>query len=158
MYKEIIRESSTNGRWGLVIVSNTKEDLDLHQPTEGRLISLGIEEGRDIFEFVPEKTGQWIMVGGDLTAVCGCNVFYTRSLQSNRGVSIAVGGDFFAVKSYGYKGRSSGVWAFKKGEVVDLPTPVLMAMGLLPVKKEVIEIEIPPIGGDLKAALEAAGL
>jgi len=154
---EIIHASSTNGRWGLIIVG--PEGVDLHHPTEGALTALGKRDGKDIFQFTPAPgNGQWFYVGGDVKIIAGAQEVYSASLQSSSSVTVIVGGPFFALTEYGYKGRSARTTCYKNGQRINAPPPVLMAMGVLPCTPEPVKVEIPALDGPLAAALKAAGL
>lgn len=48
--KEILRETSTNGRWGLSVVSSA-EDIDIKAPVRGELQFLGKFEGHETYRF-----------------------------------------------------------------------------------------------------------
>ena len=139
----IHQESSTNGRWGLTIVC--EQDVSLTEaPVEGEMVRFKEKvEGKELFKFTPRKSGKWWMLLGDVEPLSGCKVAYGVSLQSNNYASIVVGGEFFALTSYGYKRRSSRILAFQKGERVELPSAVLVAMGVIKVEEEKVEDEPP---------------
>ena len=154
---ELVRASSTNGRWGLVVLG--PKGCDLYAPQEGRMESLGSIEGRDTFRFWPEVgSGQWFLVGGDLTPLAGATVVKKVSLQSSGEATIVAGGEFFAVKNYGYKRRSSNITCFLRGQVIKASAAVLAAMGVVPCTSSEVQVEVPQLEGGLAAALKAAGL
>ena len=155
---EIARGTSTNGRWGIKVVG--PKGLSLGKPQEGRLMSLGKIAGHDTFKFIPEPgSGKWYMVGEDLVPLAGCEVVCKRDIQSSCFCTLLVGGEFIAVKSRGYKGRSSSVTCYACGEEIKAPTAVLAAMGLIPCAAvEEVPAAAPPLPSPLAEALTKAGL
>ena len=154
---EIIKETSTNGRWGLVVLG--PGGCNLYAPQEGRLESLGTIEGRETYRFTPEVgSGQWFMVGGDLEPVAGASVVCNVSLQSSNEATIILGGEFFAVKSYGYKRRSSTLTCYVKGQEVKASAAVLASMGVIPCTVEAVNEAAPKLESGLATAIKAAGL
>jgi len=155
--EEIFKATSTNGRWGVAMVSATPRD-EISYPIKGRLVYLGKVEGISTYRLDVDESGDWIVVGGDMEPVAGCTLAVDCDLQSSNNVSILVGGDFFAYTQYGYKRRSSSVRAFSAGKEVQLPATVMLAMGLIPCEETPVEVEIPASGGALQEALKKAGL
>lgn len=154
---ELVHASSTNGRWGLIIIG--PKGRDIHTPQEGRLESLGALEGRETYRFTPEVgSGQWFMVGGDLEPVAGASVVCNVSLQSSNEATIILGGEFFAVKSYGYKRRSSHLTCYFKGQEIKASAAVLASMGLVPCTVKEVQEAAPKLESALAAALKGAGL
>lgn len=153
-FQEVFRAVSTNGRWGLVVVAETKTDF----PAKGRLTLLGTFEGVKTFKFTADESGQWIYVGGDLDPIAGAVVVDSMSLQSGNYATIIAGGDFFVIKDYGYMRRSSSIIAFKDGARINLPVTVMAAMGLIPAENKPVEVEIPAIESPIAEALKKAGI
>jgi len=154
---EIAGGTSTNGRWGIKMVG--PKGLSLGKPQEGQLVSLKKIEGHDTFKFIPEPgSGKWYMVGEDLVPLAGCEVVCKRDLQSSSTCTVLVGGKFIAVKSRGYKGRSSSVTCYACGEEIKAPAAVLAAMGLIPCTIEKVSATAPPLPSPLAEALAKAGL
>jgi putative CRISPR-associated protein (TIGR02620 family) len=156
---ELVHTSSTNGRWGLVVVG--PKGCDIHHPQEGRMESLGKIEGHHTFQFTPEVgSGQWFLVGGDLEPIngAGASVVCKVSLQSSNEATIIVGGEFFAVKSYGYKRRRSEIVCYLKGQKMLVPAAILASMGLIPCTVEAVNETAPKLESGLASALKAAGL
>ena len=60
--QEVFRAISTNGRWGIAVVAETKVVF----PAKGKLTLLGTFEGVKTFKFDADENGQWIHVGGDV--------------------------------------------------------------------------------------------
>ena len=149
-----IKNTSTNGRWGITVVC--EDDIDF--PAKGILKAFGTIEGHKIFQFTASEDGSWIVIGGDLKPIAGCKVVACDDLQSSRCVTILAGGSFMAWKSYGYKGRSSSVNALKNGQQVTLSAAVMAVMELIPSKKHVVDTAPPPIDSALAEALKKAGL
>ena len=118
--QEVYRGISTNGRWGLAVVAETKVIF----PAKGKLTLLGTFEGVKTFKFTADESGQWIHVGGDLVPIAGAVVVESESLQSGNHATIVAGGDFFVVKDYGYMRRRSEILAFKDGVRIKLPRPL----------------------------------
>jgi len=155
MEKEILwKVTSTNRRWGISIVGPATEEW----PAEGSLVKLGKFEGHETFEFIPGTTGQWILPCDDATCITGAVVIVKEDLQSNRVATIIVGGDFFVLKKFGYKRRSSRIIAYKRGQKITIPTEIMAVMGLIPCEKKPVVAEIPPFGNTLATALKKAGL
>ena len=154
---EIVHMRSTNGRWGLVVLG--PKGCNLGTPQEGRLASLGTIEGRDTYRFTPEVgSGQWFLVGGDLVAVAGASVVCNVSLQSSDEATIILGGEFFAVKCYGYKRRSVSLTCYYKGQEIKASAAVLASMGVIPCTVKAVNEAAPKLESGLAAALKAAGL
>ena len=152
--QEVFRAISTNGRWGLAIVAETKVVF----PAKGKLTLLGTFEGVKTFKFTADENGQWIYVGGDIVPVAGAVVVESESLQSGNHATIIAGGDFFVIKDYGYMRRRSEILAFKYGERIKLPATVMAAMGLIPSDPKPVEVEIPAIDSPIAEALKRAGI
>ena len=154
---ELVRASSTNGRWGLVIVG--PKGCDLYAPQEGRMEFLGTIEGRETFLFWPEVgSNKWFLVGGDVVPLAGATIVKKISLQSNGEATVILGGSFFAVRSYGYKRRSSNITCYLRGQEIKASAAVLAAMGVIPCTSSEVQAEVPQLEGGLAAALKAAGL
>ncbi len=152
--QEVFRAISTNGRWGLAIVAETKVVF----PAKGVLTRLGTFEGLKTFKFTAAEDGQWIYVGGDLVPVAGAATVESESLQSGNHATIVAGGEFFVVKDYGYMRRRSEILAFKDGARIKLPATVMAAMGLIPAENKPVEIKVPAIESPIAEALRKAGI
>ena len=150
-----IKQTSTNGRWGLTVV--VPDDFE-NWPAKGRLTSLGVIEGHKIYQFDPCESGDWIEIGGDIEPIAGCKVVDSEDLQSSDMVTLLSGGDFYVYRSFGYKRRRCTVVAYKNGEPVKLPAAVMAAMGLIPTDKESVDTAPPPIDGALAEALKKVGI
>lgn len=150
-----LKNTSTNGRWGLtVVVPNEFEGF----PAKGSLDYLGQIEGHETYQFDPDPRGQWIELVGDAKPLAGCEIVRQEDLQSSNVVTLLIGGDFYAYKSFGYKRRKVNVVARKDGQSIELPASVLAAMGIIPAERQKVEAEAPPLNNQLKSALEKAGL
>ena len=152
--QEVFKAISTNGRWGLAVVAETKVIF----PAKGKLTLLGTFEGGKTFKFTGDESGQWIYVGGDLVPIAGAAVVESESLQSGNHATIVAGGDFFVVKDYGYMRRRSEILAFKDGVRIKLPATVMAAMGLIPAENKPVVVEIPTIESPIAEALRKAGI
>ena len=152
--QEVFKAISTNGRYGLAVVAETKVTF----PAKGRLTLLGTFEGVKTFKFTTDESGQWIYVGGDLVPVTGAVVVDSESLQSGNHATIVAGGDFFVVKDYGYMRRRSEIIAFKYGVRIKLPATVMAAMGLIPTENKPVEIKVPAIESPIAEALRKVGI
>ena len=150
--KEIVRAISTNGRWGMAVVS--PEEVRL--PCEGSLKDLGSVGQVKTFLFEPGSTGTWILAADcDVRIHGGASLAYSTDLQSSRSISLLVLGREAVVEFIGYKGRSSRIKAFIEGVETDIPGPVLLAMGLLQPEGEIVEIEPPaPLQGAMAEAFQ----
>jgi hypothetical protein len=151
--QEIFRAISTNGRYGLAVVAEKKVVF----PAKGKLTLLGTFEGVKTFKFDADENGQWIYVGGEIEAVSGAVVVDSESLQGNH-ATIVAGGDFFVIRSFGYKRRSSSIRAFNNGVEIKLPATVMAAMGLIPAENKPVVVEIPAIESPIAEALRKAGI
>lgn len=152
--QEVYKAISTNGRYGIAVVADTK----INFPAKGKLTLLGTFEGVKTFKFTAAEDGQWIYVGGDLVPVVGATVVESKSLQSGNHATIIAGGDFFVVKDYGYMRRRSEILAFRNGARIKLPVTVMAAMGLIPVENKPVVVEIPVIDSPIAEALRKAGI
>jgi hypothetical protein len=154
---EIVHDTSTNGRWGVVILG--PKGCKIGTPQEGRMDSLGSIEGHATFRFTPETgSGKWFLYGDDIVPVAGAEVVASGDLQSSAGWTIVVGGKFFAVKSYGYKRRSESLTCYLAGQVVKASSAVLASMGVIPCTVEEVNAAAPPLDSPLALALSRAGL
>jgi hypothetical protein len=79
-------------------------------------------------------------------------------LQSGNHATIVAGGDFFVIRSFGYKRRSSSIRAFNNGVEIKLPATVMAAMGLIPTENKPVEVKIPAIESPIAEALRRAGI
>lgn len=152
--QEVFKDVSTNGRFGLAIVSEN----DVVWPAKGNLTFLGTFEGIKTYKFAANENGKWVIAGGDMEPFVGSVIVEKMNLQSNSEATIIVGGEFFAIKRYGYKRRSSSVRAYNEGQEIDLPTTVMAAMGLIPAENKPVEVEIPAIESPIAEALRKAGI
>jgi len=149
-----IKRSSTNGRWGVIVVCEDNVEF----PSKGILVYLGTIEGHKTFQFISNKGGDWIVIGDDLDPITGCKIIIKEDLQSSDIATILAGGGFMAWKRFGYKGRSSSIHAMKNGEEIKMPASIMAAMGLIPVKKAAVDTTPPSINSALADALKKAGL
>jgi hypothetical protein len=154
MKRELLKETSQNGRYGVAIVG--EEGISF--PAEGKLVSLGSIAGHDTFEFLPDNGGQWIVIGSDLEPIVGCAAVLNMGLQGAKSVTILVCGEFSAYKDHGYSRRGHEVICRSRGKRIDVPASVLAAMGILPCEREEVRVEIPALDSPLAAALKAAGI
>lgn len=138
--KELFSARSTNGRWGLAVVG--PDDATL--PAQGSINHIGRVAGVDTYVFTPGETKTWVLTSGEVTAHGGATVVAMLDLQSSDWASIVLLGPEAVVESHGYKRRSSSFSAFLNGEKVDIPAPVLLAMGLIAPRAEVAEVPPPP--------------
>jgi len=150
--KEVLRATSTNGRWGLAVVA--KEDVTF--PAEGTLSDLGTVAGIRTFQFEPGATGLWAYpVGSDVKIHGGATEICRIDLQSSACITLLQLGPESVLEFYGYKGRSSSILAFIEGIRAEIPEPVLLAMGLIKGTGEIVEIEPPaPLQGAMAEAFQ----
>lgn len=152
--QEVFKAISTNGRYGIAVVAETKVTF----PAKGKLTLLGTFEGVKTYKFTADEGGQWFYVGGDLVPIAGAVVVDSESLQSGNHATVIAGGDFFVVKDYGYARRRSEIMAFKDGARIKLPATVMAAMGLIPAENKPVEIKVPAIDSPIAEALRKAGI
>lgn len=150
--QEVFKDVSTNGRSGLAIVAESEVSF----PAKGRLVLLGTFEGVKTFKFEAAQDGKWFYVGGEIEAVSGAVVVESAYMQSNNYATIIAGGDFFVIRSFGYKRRSSNIRAFNNGVEIELPATVMAAMGLIPAENKPVVVEIPAIESPIAEALRKA--
>ena len=165
--EEIYSVSSTNGRWGLRIVSEVFKKEDLREPVRAQAVKLGKVEGHEIVRLDKTDKDQWVLVTGDAVPMGGCTEFVGMGLQSNDNVTIIILSSQAIVKTYGYCRRSSTVRFFLNGKKQNVPASVLLALGLLrPVTEEPAEepptleefLQQPNAKSALQQALLEAGL
>lgn len=153
--QEIFKAVSTNGRWGLCLVSETETKF----PAKGTLTFLGTFEGLKTYKFTPSDVGVWVYATHrKAVPLSGATVIEAVDLQSGQHATLLGGGDFFAITAYGYQKRSSDIRAFNKGEEVQLPPTVMAAMGLIPNDAKPVEVEIPELDSPIAEALRKAGI
>lgn len=154
---EIVHDTSTNGRWGVVILGPA--GCKLGTPQEGRMESLGKIEGHATFRFTPEiGSGKWFLYGDDIVPVAGAAIVASGDLQSSNGWTILVGGEFLAVRSYGYKRRSETLTCYLRGQEIQASAAVLASMGVIPCNVEAVDEAAPKLESGLALALKRAGL
>lgn len=153
--KEIFKELSTNGRWGLAVVGEEGTQF----PAEGSVRPVGRAAGIQTFELVPGNTGTWVLPvsGGGIKIHGGATLVAQEELQSNGVAALLLMGPEAVIEIYGYKRRSSRVVAFIEGRETDIPAPVLATMGLLQVEPpKATEIPPPPpLSGAMATAFAA---
>ena len=148
--------SSTNGRWGAVIVSPSSEEVSW--PAQGHLEHKGQTDGREVFVFRPDsEAATWVLPGGDIEVIEGAAVAYSKPLQSSRAGTILVLGPTAIIRAWGYKGRSSHITLWLDGTPQDCPGTVLVALGLIDGGKTKEIPPPPPSSGALADALRKAG-
>ncbi len=153
-----IQKTSTNGRYGITIVCDNTQADDVYRmiPVKGALKSLGNIQGHDTYQIVPGDN--WIVFDNDAEIIVGAVIVKQEYLQSNNSATLIVGGDFFAIRRYGYKRRDNDIVVFQNGQKIDCPPTILVAMGVLPGKIEDVVVEIPALSGALQDALQVAKL
>ena len=139
--KEVWKQVSTNGRWGVAIVA--QEDVQF--PAEGHLRYLGTTSGTKTYLFEPGQTQQYVWpTTGEVEIHGGASLVESMSLQSSDCACIVLLGPQAVVERFGYKRRSSRIVAFVEGVETEIPAPVLLAMGLIRSEEGTVEIEPPP--------------
>lgn len=165
--QDIFTAYSTNGRWGLSIVSSDFEALTYGNPVQATVFRLGKTEGRDVLRLDATDKPQWVVVLGDAQPLAGASEVLHVSLQSSRYVTVLLLSEMALVKTLGYKGRSSSVHCYQNGRRADIPSSVLLGLGLLGgTKPEEVppppsfEVEAAPaeVRSALAEALIAAGI
>lgn len=141
----IYKTRSTNGRWGVDIVS-TSYGLGPHPihgreailapagepcdfPLRGRISDLGEVDGVRVFriEHDPEAP-TWLAFG---QVVSGGTQILSMSLQSHRELHLAVIGPAAILRREGYRGRWSETFLVREGVEQDLSPSQLLALGLI---------------------------
>lgn len=147
---ELIRKTSTNGRRGQAIVSASE---GVQFPAQGSLEHIGTVEGIKTYLFTPGDTGTWVLPTSEVKIHGGATLVDEIDLQSSAVGSILLLGPQAVIEIYGYKRRSSNVVAYIEGVETEIPSTVLLAMGLLSSGGETVEIEPPPaLQGSMAAA------
>lgn len=161
MLKEVFAALSTNGRWGVSLVAN---DSAIAFPARGRLDVLGTAQGIKTFKFTPDEgSGTWVLpLMEEVKVHGGATVVHEDSLQSGRHVSIVLLGREAVLEHIGYKGRDRRIVAYKDGSMLDIPAPVLLAMGLIEPEpaqaweRPAVITDPPPLEGAMAEAFRKA--
>lgn len=149
---ELFSARSTNGQRGLSLVGPSGVTL----PARGALRHVGNVAGAVTYEFTPGESTTWVLVGGDVTVHGGATLAASVDLQSSQVASLVLLGPQAVVEHHGYKRRSSRIVAYAEGGEIDIPAPVLAAMGLLQATGTIAPVEAPrPLGGSMAAAFAA---
>ena len=152
--------SSTNGRWGTQVVHPDLGGEPRFSRGEGTLRALGRAGGMDCFEFTPGATGVWVLAGGDLVPVAGCEAVHHQDLQSSDAVTFLVARPGALWREYGYKRRSCTVCMLAAdGSVATPPPAVLLASGAVEPREAPIAVPPPPpFNPAVAEALRRAGV
>jgi hypothetical protein len=156
MIKEVFYVKSTNGRWGMSLVS----DEDVKFPAQGKLEHLGSVQRISTYRFTPSSEGFYVLpVIGDVKVLGGAQLVEEMDLQSGKSVSLVLMSATAIIEVFGYRGRSSSIQYYANGELKDIPPSVLLAMGLIEDKGDKTPIEPPePMPTAMGEALRMAGL
>lgn len=149
---EVFKARSQNGRWGLSVVAYEGTTF----PAEGQLQSLGTVEGKETYVFIPGPSRSWVLpMNEEAESIGGATVVACMDLQGGSFASLLLLSPLAVVRTWGYKCRSSRIWAFKEGTLLNVPASVLAAQGLIPTPDASPEpIPAPaPLQGALATAL-----
>lgn len=150
----IFEQRSTNRQWGLAIVGPEGTEF----PAQGTLRHLGQVAGVSTYVFEPAETGQWVMpVSGSVKIHGGAASVEDMSLQSHNYVTLLVLASEAVIEVFGYRRRSSTIYAYRHGREEPVPAEVLAAMGLIQGDGEIITIPQPaPMEGAMALAFAKA--
>lgn len=147
---------STNGRWGVDVVSATPVQK---WPARGALVPLGRTAGVWAFRFdADESAASWVFpVEREYAPVEGATLAWSSDLQSGRVASVLVLGPTAVLRWRGYKGRSGGFELVREGRIEPLPPGIALALGLVEPGTAPEPIPAPPEpSGALQDALQDA--
>lgn len=171
----IFSTRSTNGRWGLDVVSASyrkgphPENLyevildpdgrPVNFPLRGLVTDLGEVDGVRVLriEHDPEAM-TWLAFGH---VVSGGKCLVDMSLQSHRSITANVIGPVAVMRSYGYRGRSSTTYLVKEGVEQELSPSQLLALGLIEPDQapaETAPAQPEPVDTVMLAKLKKVGL
>lgn len=142
--KEIFSARSTNGRWGVAVV--TAQDIAPRpgQPIPGRLVPLGQKSGMTVFMLEEAAAFEYVViVDADASSRVGAATVYREDLQSNRYATLLHVREGGVWEVYGYKRRGSSLCAIVEGERVPLSPAVALALGLVPPDRPPAEPYVP---------------
>ena len=123
--KNILNATSTNGRWGLTVVSDSMpEGKKFPQP--GTLTHAGRSEEHEIyiFDFIP-RSQEWVLSGGDMEPLADAETVISVGVQPEKVTTLIVMGPQAVVKSYGYNRRSSRIIFYDRGRAKKCPSKLL---------------------------------
>ncbi len=159
----IYQRRSTNGRWGLAVVGNTPKVINKGNTEiirDHSVESLGTVAGIETFRLV-SMSGTHLVMGSDLEVVPGSGAVEVgrMNLQSSDVVTLIAARDGAIVKEYGYKRRSSHFFAVTPEGTANVPSSVLLALGLVEPDTPARPVAAPvPPSNNMFAALQKAGL
>jgi hypothetical protein len=143
--KEIYSARSTNGRWGVSVVSPDPELDGTGGVFQGyKFVPLGTKSGVTTFALAPSEDDSYAVINVDSKPRVGAIVVHHEDLQSNSSVTLLHVREGGVIEEYGYKRRSSRLVAFRGGEPVPLSPAVALALGLVAPDKAPAEPELPP--------------
>ena len=170
--REILRERSQNGRWGVSVVTRDvpEEYLELgygrgtpelirEKGVPGTLTHLGRDgSGSQVYRLDYDPASQtWVVAGEDLEVVSGATQVVKTTLQGHRHATLLLAGADAVVKSYGYRRRSSSVSLYRRGVKEHVPEAVLLAYGITPSTGQIRPTpEVPDLDPRIREALAEA--
>ena len=113
--KEIFKEISPDGQYGLAIIADSEVKL----PAMGSIELIGIDSGVKTFKFYPDSRRPWIYVGNDVESISGAIISERARLSPSVVATIVAGTDSFVIRD------ESGLRAFHHGVEVDVPERVI---------------------------------
>jgi len=138
---ELFLTGSINGRWGLALVGPEETPY----PYEGELKHVGVAAGVDTYEFCPGKTNTWVLpVLNAVRVHGGATLVREMSMQGHDYASMLLLGERAVIELIGYKGRSSRIVVYIRGELHEVSAPVLATMGLVKAGGKLVAVEPPP--------------
>jgi hypothetical protein len=155
--QELFTARSTNGRWAVAIVSE-QPVADTFKPIAGRLVPLGEKSGVTSFRLDDGQAGEFVVIAADAKARVGAVVIASVDLQSSRSVTLLHVREGGVWEEFGYKRRSSHLYAIAEGQRVELSPALALALGLVTPDQPVVEEvpKTPTVESAFAAALKAA--
>lgn len=117
---KVYEVSSTNGRWGVQIVTGEGPSFFRERVQEGTLSRLGCEAGFEVFRFTPGTSGTFSLVEGDAKLMKGGETVLTMSLQSGDIANLFHVKEGDVWKAWGYARRSAKLWTLRGGKAVEM--------------------------------------
>lgn len=171
----IYTDRSTNGRWGVDIVSSTycrgkhpnigvecildPDGKPVDFPLRGVVTDLGEVDGIRVIRIEYDPEAQTWLAFGEL--INGGTQVLEMSLQSHRFLSLNVIGPVAVLRTYGYRRRSSTTFLVKNGQPVELSPSQLLALGLIQADRAPESsgpIAAAPVETEMMRKLKSAGL
>jgi len=158
--KQIECNWSQNGRWGIALVTED-DNLEIDRGRNvfpGTIVHVGTTAGLSTWKLMPVE-GYYTLLGSDMEVLSGGTVAERSSLQGGHVRTYAVIGPVAIVRHWGYDRRGCDIYLYKDGVKTNVPSPVLLAMGLVaPDADPLPEPVVPEVNPAIAEALRKAGV